>query len=158
MNRIKHILLISFGIICLVSSLAFASDIDTGDSSVVSTDLSPSETFDTTNIENKLDEIIGTLQATPTDGELEIIEPNTRVEVLRISANDTTGLHSVVLSLIGDYNPIVKDYTYQSTQGYLNHSIDIQPDWSWIASAFVFVIVLYSVFRIIGVALGAIRG
>lgn len=144
----------------LMPCLAFADGDEPGISSEGTSDLLPSESpqIDTTNIESKLDEIIGTLQATPTEGNLEIVEPDTTVSVLRISASDTSGLHSVMLSLIGDYNPIVKDYTYQSTQGYINHSIDIQPDWSWIASAFVFVVVLYSVFRIIGVALGAIRG
>lgn len=80
------------------------------------------------------------------------------VEVLRISANDTTGLHSIILSLIGDYNPIVKDYTYTTTSYggnvQTNHSIDIQPDWSWIASAFIFVVVLYSFFRILGMLFG----
>lgn len=160
--KLKDVLIF---ICCLITvlmpCLAFADGDEPGaGSEVLTSDPMPSESpqIDTTNIESKLDEIIGTLQATPTEGNLEIVEPDTKVSVLRISASDTTGLHAVMLGLIGDYNPIVKDYTYQSTQGYTNHSIDIQPDWSWIATAFVFVVVLYSVFRIIGVALGAIRG
>lgn len=72
------------------------------------------------------------------------------VTVLRVSANDTSGLHSIVLGLLGDYNPVVKDYTYQSSNGYYQHSIDIQPDWSWIATAALFIIVIYSVFRFLG--------
>lgn len=88
------------------------------------------------------------VKATPSEGDLIITD--TKTEVLRVSANDTSGLHSVILTLIGDYNPIVKDYTYQSTQGYTSHSIDIQPDWSWIASCFVFVVVLFCVFRLLG--------
>lgn len=86
----------------------------------------------------------------------EIIE-NTDVQVLRVSANQTSGLHSVLLSLIGDYNPIVKDYTYTSSNGYTSHSIDIQPDWSWIATCALFIVIIYCVFRLFGLALGGIR-
>lgn len=71
-------------------------------------------------------------------------------EVLRISANQTSGFHAVILELLGDYNPIVKDYTYQSTQGYTSHSIEIQPDWSWICSAAIFALIIFCLFRLIG--------
>lgn len=85
-----------------------------------------------------------------TYGEDDIKYSDVEVSSLRISASDTTGLHSIILSLIGEYNPIVKDYTYQSSNGYTNHSIEITPDWSWIASCFVFVVVIFCVFRFIG--------
>lgn len=86
------------------------------------------------------------------DTEQKSEEGYTTVEVssLRLSASDTSGLHAVILSLIGDYNPIVKDYTYQSSNGYTSHSIDIQPDWSWIASCAVFMLVIFCVFRFVG--------
>lgn len=71
-------------------------------------------------------------------------------EVLRISASQTSGFHAVILGLLGDYNPIVKDYTYQSTQGYTSHSIEIQPDWSWICSAAIFALIIFCLFRLIG--------
>ena len=34
---------------------------------------------------------------------------------LRVSASDTTGFQSVILSLLGDYTPGVKDYTNITT-------------------------------------------
>lgn len=86
-----------------------------------------------------------------------IASENVEITSLRISANQTSGLHSVMLSLIGDYNPIVKDYTYTSSNGYTSHSIDIQPDWSWIATCALFIVVIYCVFRLFGLALGGIR-
>lgn len=86
-----------------------------------------------------------------------IASENVEISSLRISANQTSGLHSVMLSLIGDYNPIVKDYTYTSSNGYTSHSIDIQPDWSWIATCALFIVVIYCVFRLFGLALGGIR-
>lgn len=117
-------------------------------------DDSLSASLDTSDINQRLDNII-TILETPSTAELQV-EPtnNTTLQVLRVSSSDTSGLHSILLSLIGDYNPIVKDYTYTSSQGYTSHSIDISPDWSWILSAVVFVVILYSCFRILGMALG----
>lgn len=69
---------------------------------------------------------------------------------LKVSASNTTGLQSIILGLIGDYEPIVKDYTYTSTQGYTSHSIEIQPDFSWIASAAIFLAVMVCVFKFFG--------
>lgn len=78
-----------------------------------------------------------------------MISANT--EVLRITASDTSGFHSVILSLLGDYNPIVTDYEYRNNNNqYYSHSIEIEPDWSWIASAAIFAIVIFCVFRFIG--------
>lgn len=74
----------------------------------------------------------------------------TYTEVLRVSASDTSGLHAIILSLIGDYNPVVKDYTYQSSSGYTSHSIEITPDWSWICTAALFIVVVYCTFKFIG--------
>lgn len=82
--------------------------------------------------------------------ETEELTQDVDTNVLRISSNDTSGLHSIILSLIGDYNPIVKDYVYTSNNGYQSHSIEITPDWSWIASAAIFALVLFCVFRFIG--------
>lgn len=70
--------------------------------------------------------------------------------VLRVSPSDTSGLHAVVLTLIGDYNPIVTDHVYSTSGSYTSHHVEVTPDWSWLASAFIFVVVLYSFFRIIG--------
>ena len=74
--------------------------------------------------------------------------------VLRISASDTSGLHAVVLSVIGDYNSIVKDYTYQTTSYngsvQTNHVVEITPDFSWIATALLFIVMIYCLFRFLG--------
>lgn len=86
------------------------------------------------------------LQNTPED---EILS-DSNVTVLRVSPTDTSGFHAIMLGLIGDYNPIVKDYTYQTSQGYYNHTIDIQPDWSWIASCATFCIVFFCFMLFLG--------
>lgn len=86
------------------------------------------------------------------DSDVLLREPVQEVSTstLRISANETSGFHAVILGLLGDYNPIVKDYTYQSSNGYTSHSIEITPDWSWIASAAIFLVIIFCLFRLIG--------
>lgn len=61
-----------------------------------------------------------------------------------------TTLYSILQNLFGTYEPVVTDYTYQSTQGYVQHSISVSPDWGYIACVVVFGLVLISVFKFIG--------
>ena len=68
-----------------------------------------------------------------------------------LSADDTVGLKSVILSLIGPYETIITDYTYEtSPSGIQYHSVSIERDISWIWSCIIFVVVIFCVFRIIG--------
>lgn len=59
-------------------------------------------------------------------------------------------LYSILQSFFGTYTPVVTDYTYQSQQGYIQHSITVSPDWGYIACVVVFGIVLISIFKFIG--------
>lgn len=81
--------------------------------------------------------------------EPELVSAETKSQ--RVTAADATGLKAVMLSLIGDYETTITDYTYQSgSSGYYTHSINIERDWSWICSCGVFAIVLYCTFKAIG--------
>lgn len=81
------------------------------------------------------------------EGELVSVEKS----LMRVSASDATGFKAVMLSLLGDYETVVTDYTYQSgSSGYYSHSINIERDWSWICSACIFGLVIFCVFRFIG--------
>lgn len=59
-------------------------------------------------------------------------------------------LYTILQSLFGTYTPVVTDYTYQSSSGYINHSITVSPDWGYIACVIVFGLVLISIFKFIG--------
>lgn len=84
------------------------------------------------------------------EGELVNVEKS----LMRVSANDATGFKAVMLGLLGDYETVITDYTYQSSgTGYYSHSISIERDWSWICSAAIFGLVIFCVFRVIGVLL-----
>lgn len=149
----KRILLFVLCIVICSFCFAFANDTDVPDEPYSITN-DPNIVYQGSNITPLLQEIADTLKETKLNGDV-IIEPyeNTSFQQLRISASDTSGLHAILLSLIGDYNPIVKDYTYQSSNGYANHSIEIQPDWSWILSCALFIVVIFSVFHLFGVVL-----
>lgn len=74
-------------------------------------------------------------------------------DVLRISASDTSGFHAVILGLLGDYNPIAvtTSYQYPSGQTYqTRYQVDVEPDWSWICTAAIFIVVIFCLFRLIG--------
>lgn len=71
--------------------------------------------------------------------------------VQRVSASDTTGLKSVLLSILGDYESVVTDYEYRNNNNtYYSHSISIERDWAWLCSCGIFAILLYCTFRTIG--------
>lgn len=71
-----------------------------------------------------------------------------------ITSDDTTGLKSVLLELIGDYDAVVVEYQYQNNNmtGY-NYLREVQPDYVWLCSAGLFSLVIYCVFRLGGALL-----
>lgn len=96
----------------------------------------------TINIENKTESEEMTLVSVDTDR-------------TTISASDANGFKSVILAMIGDYDVITKDYTYQSNTGQTQHNITHQEDYPWMISAAIFIIVVYCFLRMLG---GAIFG
>lgn len=74
----------------------------------------------------------------------------TEVKASPVTPSTTNGFHNIIISLLGNYEPITVDYTYSSSQGYTSHSIDTSPDWSWICSAIIFLCVLFCTFKFIG--------
>lgn len=70
-----------------------------------------------------------------------------------ITAADASGIKATLLSLVGDYETIVTDYSYTTYNGSVQHSIDVQPDYAWILSLAVFALCLYSCFRMFGMAM-----
>ena len=67
----------------------------------------------------------------------------------RVSAENSNGLKAVILGMIGDYETVITDYTYNNGS-YTSHSISIERDYAWIWSAILLVVVMYCVFRAIG--------
>lgn len=84
--------------------------------------------------------------------EVYVIEPqlvNVETSIEKVSASDTTGFKSVILGLLGDYETVVTDYTYNNGS-YQSHTINIERDWAWICSCCIFGVLLWCTFRTIG--------
>lgn len=66
-----------------------------------------------------------------------------------ITPGNTSGLKAVLLSILGNYDPIVAQYQYNtgSNHGYIR---EIQPDYVWLVSAGIFAILLYCTWRLLG--------
>ena len=64
-----------------------------------------------------------------------------------VGSGDTTGLKSVVLALIGDYDAVVVEHAYENTNGYTSYVREIQPDYAWLCSCAIFLVVLFCILR-----------
>lgn len=64
-----------------------------------------------------------------------------------ISPTESNGLKRIMLSLIGDWDSIVVEHEYQSSQGYSNYVREIQLDYPWLCSCAIFLVVLFCVLR-----------
>lgn len=60
-----------------------------------------------------------------------------------------SGLKGVLLSVLGNYDPIVAQYQYNNGSNY-SYIREIQPDYVWLCSAAVFAILLYCTWRFLG--------
>lgn len=68
------------------------------------------------------------------------------------------GLKGVLLDVLGPYDTVVTQYKYQQgSNQYYSYVNDIQPDYPWIFSAVLFIVLLWSVFRLFGRCLGWMR-
>lgn len=71
-----------------------------------------------------------------------------------ITPSSTSGLKAAMLSVLGNYDPVVVVYQYQSSSsGYYSYATDIQPDYAWIASAVVLALFIWCLFKLGGALL-----
>lgn len=74
-----------------------------------------------------------------------------RVSVPPVTPSSTTGLKAALLTVLGNYDPVVVVYQYNtSSSGYSNYATDIQPDYVWIASAVLLCLVIWCLFKLGG--------
>ena len=75
--------------------------------------------------------------------------------VAPVTPSSTSGLKAALLGILGNYDPVIVDYQYQSSQGYNNYLREVQPDYVWLCSAALLALVIYCLFKLGG---GLIRG
>ena len=75
------------------------------------------------------------------------------VSVSPISPSDTSGLKAALLGVLGDYDPVIVEYQYSSSNGYSNYLREVQPDYVWICSFVLLALVIFCLFRLGGALL-----
>lgn len=93
---------------------------------------------------------LGESKAPVVDGETFTL---TDVQIRSLSPVQPSGdgsLKDVMLSFVGDYDPVVVEYAYQSSQGYTSYLREIQPDYAWMISVAVLIVFIYCLFRLGG--------
>lgn len=74
-----------------------------------------------------------------------------RVSVPPVTPSSTSGLKAALLTVLGNYDPVVVVYQYNtSSSGYSSYATDIQPDYAWIASAALLCLVIWCLFKLGG--------
>ena len=77
-----------------------------------------------------------------------------RVSVPPVTPSSTSGLKAALLTVLGNYDPIVVVYQYNtSSSGYSSYATDIQPDYAWLASAVLLCLVIWCLFKLGGALL-----
>jgi hypothetical protein len=75
------------------------------------------------------------------------------ISVAPIKPTDTTGLKAALLGVLGNYDPVIIEYQYNSGSGYANYLREVQPDYVWICSFVLLALVIFCLFRLGGALL-----
>lgn len=95
--------------------------------------------------------IYGSEEDIPADAEIIGVEV---YSLSPVTPEDTTGLKSVLLQYIGDYDPVIVEYEYQNANNqYTSYLREVQPDYVWLCACGLLVVVLYSLMKLGGALL-----
>lgn len=102
-----------------------------------------------------LDEVLASLPKSV--GSPDVVSENVvltgvaRVSVPPVTPSSTSGLKAALLTVLGNYDPVVVVYQYNtSSSGYSSYATNIQPDYAWIASAALVCLVIWCLFKLGG--------
>lgn len=73
--------------------------------------------------------------------------------VAPVTPSDTSGFKAVLLGLLGNYDPVIVEYQFQSSQGYNNYLREVQPDYVWLCSFALLALMIFCIFRLGGALL-----
>ena len=77
-----------------------------------------------------------------------------RVSIPPVTPSSTTGLKAALLTVLGNYDPVVVVYEYNiSSSSSSRYVTDTQPDYVWIASAALLCLVIWCLFKLGGALL-----
>lgn len=77
-----------------------------------------------------------------------------RVSVPPVTPSSSSGLKAALLSVLGNYDPVVLVYEYNiSSSSSSRYVTDTQPDYAWLASAALLCLVIWCLFKLGGALL-----
>lgn len=79
--------------------------------------------------------------------ELSLTDVSVLQAVAPVGPSDATGLKKILLELLGEYDPVIIQYQYQNNNGTYSYLRETQLDWPWLASAVIFLAVLWCVLK-----------
>lgn len=71
-----------------------------------------------------------------------------------VDPKDADGFKAVLLNLIGSYDAIVNEYQYTNSNGYTSYVREITPDYVWMISAGIFIVIMWCIFRLTAYLVG----
>ena len=108
----------------------------------------PAPTFTLDEVLAALPESVGSPDVVSEDV---VLTGVSRVSVPPVTPSSTTGLKAALLTVLGNYDPVVVVYQYNSSSsGYSSYATDIQPDYVWIASVVLLCLVIWCLFKLGG--------
>ena len=82
-----------------------------------------------------------------------ITDINILSSVAPVTPSDTNGFKAVLLGLLGNYDPVIVEYQYQSSSGHNNYLREVQPDYVWLCSFALLALMIFCIFRLGGALL-----
>lgn len=111
----------------------------------------PAPTFTLDEVLSALPESFGSPDVVSEDV---VLTGVSRVSIPPVTPSSTTGLKAALLTVLGNYDPVVVVYQYStSSSGYSSYATDIQLDYVWIASAVLLCLVIWCLFKLGGALL-----
>ena len=111
----------------------------------------PAPTFTLDEVLSALPESFGSPDVVSEDV---VLTGVSRVSIPPVTPSSTTGLKAALLTVLGNYDPVVVVYQYNtSSSGYSSYATDIQPDYAWLASAVLLCLVIWCLFKLGGALL-----
>lgn len=111
----------------------------------------PSPTFSLGEVSAALPESAGSPDMVSEDV---VLTGVSRVSVSPVTPSSTTGLKAALLTVLGNYDPVVVVYEYNiSSSSSSRYVTDTQLDYAWIASAALLCLVIWCLFKLGGALL-----
>ena len=67
-----------------------------------------------------------------------------------VTPSDANGFKAVLLGLFGNYETVVTEHRYTSSNGYTSVQVTTEPDYAWMIAAAIFTVVIYCLLRLLG--------